>query len=533
MAQQIVDSTDTLNVGRVKINDNFTELYADSSEWGNITGTLSDQTDLQTALDGKVNDTGNETIAGIKTFTDDPLIPDEAYGAGWNGSLEPPTKNAVYDKIETMTALSAWLLASGGTLTGTNTIYAGSHPLIFNTSVTTQTDQSSGIRINANTLTTGHAFAIESSSVTSGTVHVVRNTSTAVTTVSQAALVETTGTNANSGVTSTALRVLNNRTGTTSTNVGLSVYAHGATANYAIYAYGPVRIESATAATGIQISGGAISNYGGVNVSLTVTGGNTSISGNQFVTFVSSGGYTCTLGNSVVTHAAPLNLTTITGGFFQSTTGTWAAMLFSNSHTSTTGTPAAYNYASIRISGTFNITSPAGGYIAGFYFNPTITASNLPLYSIASLLGSRAGFSTLTPTATVHAVQAAAGLTVLKTEATAVAGLTAATEYHACSFLGEAWTWADGTVTTQRFNYFQGYTLNKTTTAATFTNAYNVYIDDLTAGSGVTITNKWSLGVVGNVIIAGTRVNIANLPTSAAGLATGDLWNDSNTIKIA
>lgn len=37
--------------------------------WGSITGTLSDQTDLQTALDGKVNDTGNETIAGTKTFS--------------------------------------------------------------------------------------------------------------------------------------------------------------------------------------------------------------------------------------------------------------------------------------------------------------------------------------------------------------------------------------------------------------------------------------------------------------------------------
>lgn len=62
----------------------------------------------QTALDLKANDadvvhdTGNETIAGVKTFSSDPLIPDEAYGVGWNGSLEPPTKNAVYDKIETI-----------------------------------------------------------------------------------------------------------------------------------------------------------------------------------------------------------------------------------------------------------------------------------------------------------------------------------------------------------------------------------------------------------------------------------------------
>lgn len=56
-----------------------------------------------TKLIGVVDETGNESIAGVKTFTSDPIIPDEAYGAGWNGVLEPPTKNAIYDKIETMT----------------------------------------------------------------------------------------------------------------------------------------------------------------------------------------------------------------------------------------------------------------------------------------------------------------------------------------------------------------------------------------------------------------------------------------------
>lgn len=67
----------------------------------------------KTALDLKANDadvvhdTGNETIAGVKTFSSDPLIPDEAYDAtAWNGVLEPPTKNAVRDKFESLTSLS-------------------------------------------------------------------------------------------------------------------------------------------------------------------------------------------------------------------------------------------------------------------------------------------------------------------------------------------------------------------------------------------------------------------------------------------
>lgn len=35
-------------------------------------------------------------------FTSDITVPDEAYGSGWNGSLEVPTKNAIYDKIESL-----------------------------------------------------------------------------------------------------------------------------------------------------------------------------------------------------------------------------------------------------------------------------------------------------------------------------------------------------------------------------------------------------------------------------------------------
>lgn len=46
---------------------------------------------------------------GSLTDVDITIATDEAYGVAWNGSLEPATKNAVYDKIET--------LGSGGGLT--------------------------------------------------------------------------------------------------------------------------------------------------------------------------------------------------------------------------------------------------------------------------------------------------------------------------------------------------------------------------------------------------------------------------------
>jgi hypothetical protein len=77
--------------------------------WANIKATLKTYFDtLYVAL------TGAQTIAGVKTFSSDPIIPDEAYNAtAWNGSLEPPTKNAVRDKIESM--------GGGGTPGGSDT----------------------------------------------------------------------------------------------------------------------------------------------------------------------------------------------------------------------------------------------------------------------------------------------------------------------------------------------------------------------------------------------------------------------------
>lgn len=91
------------------------------SSAGDIRFTLNGADQWRTTASGlQINDggtfrnlvpaTGNSTIAGVKTFSSDPIVPDEVYGAGWDGSLEPPTKNAVYDRIQTLTmqAYPAW-----------------------------------------------------------------------------------------------------------------------------------------------------------------------------------------------------------------------------------------------------------------------------------------------------------------------------------------------------------------------------------------------------------------------------------------
>lgn len=95
-------------VGRV--GGNITPLAVDSdlSSVSASDDTVPSAKATKTALDLKANDsavvklTGDQTVAGVKTFSSDPIIPDEAYGSGWNGVLEPPTKNAVYDKIESL-----------------------------------------------------------------------------------------------------------------------------------------------------------------------------------------------------------------------------------------------------------------------------------------------------------------------------------------------------------------------------------------------------------------------------------------------
>ena len=67
-----------------------------------------------------VGSTGQATVtsAGAISTSSTVSVADDAYAAGWNGSTAVPTKNAVYDKIETISA------GASGWTDGTNVIYA-------------------------------------------------------------------------------------------------------------------------------------------------------------------------------------------------------------------------------------------------------------------------------------------------------------------------------------------------------------------------------------------------------------------------
>jgi len=55
MAQQTIDATDVLNVGRGKINDNFTELYARTDIGSTASTTALTASDLNTAFPSAPN----------------------------------------------------------------------------------------------------------------------------------------------------------------------------------------------------------------------------------------------------------------------------------------------------------------------------------------------------------------------------------------------------------------------------------------------------------------------------------------------
>jgi hypothetical protein len=66
------------------------------------TGTLQFDTGYAQPGGGTVNIPIKLNLGSANTWTADQSVPDEAYGVGWNGSMEVPTKNALYDKIETI-----------------------------------------------------------------------------------------------------------------------------------------------------------------------------------------------------------------------------------------------------------------------------------------------------------------------------------------------------------------------------------------------------------------------------------------------
>lgn len=93
---------------------------------------------------------------GLVVCNKDLTVPDEAYGAGWNASLEVPTKNAVYDVIETITGVMIGVAISDET----TDLTTGTAKVTFRMPFAMTLD-SDGLRANVNTAPVGSTIIID------------------------------------------------------------------------------------------------------------------------------------------------------------------------------------------------------------------------------------------------------------------------------------------------------------------------------------------------------------------------------------
>tara|TARA_R110000868_G_scaffold369704_1_gene633138 strand:+ start:3423 stop:4406 length:984 start_codon:yes stop_codon:yes gene_type:complete len=94
-----VSATHTLTAGTLTTL-NFGQSISVSASTAGTSTNYGLYIDFVTGADTNYAIYSNSTAASV--LAGDLSVPDEAYGVAWNGSLEVPTKNAVYDKIQTI-----------------------------------------------------------------------------------------------------------------------------------------------------------------------------------------------------------------------------------------------------------------------------------------------------------------------------------------------------------------------------------------------------------------------------------------------
>jgi len=201
-------------------------------------------------------------------------------------------------------------------------------------------------------------------------------------------------------------------------------------------------------------------------------------------------GYTAAfVGASTLSDAYTVYIDPPVAGTNATITRNWALGLAGSLNMPTSGSSIQLNNGSIILVSGGTIQTTSSGTL-------TLTTNNgAPVNSTSGSWN----FTQSTPTVL--------GASAIVSTPAALTGLTLATEFISRDFKGATQTWIDGTTATQRFNYFRGYTINKTTTSATFTNAYTVYIDPSTAGTGVTLTNNFALGLNGDLGLISAPAN--------------------------
>jgi len=96
-----------------------------------------------------------------------PVVSDLAYSASWNGNTDAPSKNAVYDKIETISALSNYSITTSA---------AGNYTVLTSDEVILKTGITSGgdVVTLPSGAATGQVFTIKDSSGAANSADIIR-----------------------------------------------------------------------------------------------------------------------------------------------------------------------------------------------------------------------------------------------------------------------------------------------------------------------------------------------------------------------
>lgn len=280
--------------------------------WGSITGTLSSQTDLQSALDSKWPNTGSLALTGTVLIDGD-------------------GNDLTFNNFPTLTLAS---------------------------SVSTGTGATAGMQGVFNSLTTGNGLDLSSSSVTTGAIEKVTSKSTAVNhTLGSGGLFTVSSSGANSTSSKTTIGVSSSvvNTGTSSTNVAGYFSASGATNSYALITNGGSILDATTTRIYFGTSAGYPSLQTPSARRLTyeiLPDGAVNHPSYRFAVTGSPGG---SLASSTITSGTN-SLFYILGGF---------------APTSGTG-----EYSFLHVAPTINQTGGANGISKGVFVNPTHTSTN-------------------------------------------------------------------------------------------------------------------------------------------------------------
>lgn len=159
-----LSATGTPSASTFLRGDNTWATPAGSGDVSKVGTPVDNQVGVWTG-DGTIEGTSALTFNGSTlAVTGDVTVSDEAYGVGWNGSLEVPTKNAVYDKIETLGGgggITRSIVTTSGSATMGSTattdyvyLVAGAHTMTLPTAVgntnryTVKNNHSAAITVN-------------------------------------------------------------------------------------------------------------------------------------------------------------------------------------------------------------------------------------------------------------------------------------------------------------------------------------------------------------------------------------------------